>query len=142
MLNSSKLSLLTEKSGVVVYDSRALKGGGKELLVKSFGRLLRTLRGVTPRAEIADRTRLDEPYLARIEGGRTLADEVMVRHILAKGFGLARIDVARLVLGLQLYDLGLRDPELRLLVVDLITKSIPVRVREELVALYRGYTKP
>jgi hypothetical protein len=110
--------------------------------VKSFGRLLRTMRGVTPLVEIADLTRLDEPYLARLEGGRTFADEVMVRHILTKGFGLARAEVARLVLGLQLYDLGLRDPELRLLVIDLITKSAPVDVRKRLHALYRGYAKP
>lgn len=107
--------------------------------MKSFGRLLRKMRGSTSLTEIADRTTLDESYLARVEGGRAVADEFVVRHILAKAFDLERRDITRVVLGIQLYDLGLRDSDLRQLTVDLITQDAPTKVRERAKQLYREY---
>ena len=107
--------------------------------MKSFGRLLRKLRGTTSLATLAQRTALDESYLASVEAGRRVADEFVVRHILTKGFALDRGDTQRLVLGIQLYDLGLRDNDLRQLVVDLIMKTTPGKTREQLRAHYRRY---
>ncbi len=107
--------------------------------MKSFGRLLRKLRGTTSLTLLAERTALDVTYLASVEAGRRVADEFVVRHILTKGFALDRSDTQRLILGIQLYDLGLRDNELRQLVVDLILKTTPGKTREQLRTLYRGY---
>ena len=108
--------------------------------MQSFGRLLKRLRGGNlPLAELARRTALDEQYLERIEAGRLVTEVVIVRHILFKGFRLERPYVQRLVLGIQLFDLGLRDNDLRQLTVDLITRRTPPRIREQIRALYHRY---
>ena len=107
--------------------------------MKSFGRLLRNLRGSTPLQTIATRTTLETGYLVHLETGRLVPDSFLARHILSHGFGLPREDVTRLVLGIELYDLGLRDNEVRQLVIDLIRKAAPATVRDQLHQLYRGY---
>jgi hypothetical protein len=107
--------------------------------MKSFGRLLRRLRGTTPLATIAKRTTFDEGYLASLESGRRVADEFTARHVLARGFELDKSDVTRVILGVQLYDIGLRDPDFRQLVVDLVVKKTPAPVRDKLRRLYRSY---
>jgi transcriptional regulator with XRE-family HTH domain len=108
--------------------------------MKSFGRLLQKLRGPLTLSALARRTALDEHYLAGLETGRQTPDEFVVRHILTRGFGLDQPDTTRFVLGLQLYDLGLRDTDLRQLVVDLITKESPKKVVEQLRRIYRSYS--
>jgi hypothetical protein len=107
--------------------------------MKSFGRLLRRMRGTTPLSTLATRTRFDEGYLASLEAGRRTADEFTVRHILSRGFELDNEDVSRLVLGIELYDLGLRDNDFRQLTIDLILKAVPARAREEIRRLYHRY---
>jgi hypothetical protein len=107
--------------------------------MKSFGRLLRRMRGTTPLETLATRTALDPAYLARLEAGRLAADEVLVRLILIRGFELDRSEADRVVLGIQLYDLGLRDNDLRQLTLDLILGTAPAGVRDEIRRLYRTY---
>lgn len=109
--------------------------------MKSFGRLLRKLRGTTPLEELTMATKLEPGYLASIEAGRTVPEEVVARHILRQGLGLDRVETARVILGIQLYDLGLRDADFRQLVIDLILKSVPAPAREELRCLYRRYSR-
>src|SRR3954447_24961652 len=82
------------------------KEGRREAPMKSFGRLLRKLRGSTPLAALAQRTALDTGYLGSLEAGRRVADEFVARLILGQGFELEAEDVTRLILGVQLYDLG------------------------------------
>jgi transcriptional regulator with XRE-family HTH domain len=105
----------------------------------SFGRLLRRLRGRTPLPELAARTGLEEPYLSQIETGAIVPDEAVVRQILHDGFQLDRKDIHRLILGLQLYDLGLKDNELRQLVIAVIRRELPAAARAELKEFYRRY---
>jgi hypothetical protein len=108
--------------------------------MKSFGRLLRRLRGKTPLATIAHRCQLDLQYLENVEAGRVLLDETMARTILRDGFDLHRQDINRLVLGVQLYDLGLKDNDLRRLVIAWIRKELPPPVRDEVKQLSRRIT--
>src|SRR4051794_15699920 len=92
------------------------KGGRKERPMRprkrpptylwSFGRLLRKMRGSIPLDELAARTGFDGEYLKSLEAGRLPADEFIARHVLSRGFRLGRDDVDRLILGIQLYDLG------------------------------------
>lgn len=107
--------------------------------MKSFGRLLRKLRGTTPLATLAAQTRFEEGYLAGLETGRQVADEFVARHILSRGFDLSKPEVTRVVLGIQLYDLGLRDNDFRQLTIDLILKAVPARTREAIRGLYHDY---
>ena len=107
--------------------------------MKSFGKLLRKMRGPQSLAELAKRTTFDERYLLALEAGRQVPEEFVVRHILRRGFGLSQRDASRFVLGVQLYDLGLRDTDLRQLVIDLITKESPKKVPDQLRQIYRGY---
>lgn len=108
--------------------------------MRSFGRLLRKMRGVTPLSTIAKRTAVDEGYLLSVERGQIIADELLVRQILRQGFDLDKHDTTRVVLGIALYDLGLRDSDLRQLVIDLITRDTPAGVRERAKRLFRSYT--
>src|SRR4051794_19674563 len=108
--------------------------------MKSFGRLLRRLRGKTPLATIAQRCQLDLPDLEDVEAGRVLLDEMMTRTILRAGFDLHRQDINRLILGVQLYDLGLKDNDTRQLVIAWIRKELPPLVRDEVKTLPRRIT--
>jgi transcriptional regulator with XRE-family HTH domain len=107
--------------------------------MKSFGRLLRKMRGSTPLRELAQRAGLSYSYLSNLEAGRKIASEERARQILRRGFDLEEPDTTRLILGVQLYDLGLRDNDFRQLVIDLIIDSVPTRVREQLRKLYHRY---
>jgi hypothetical protein len=107
--------------------------------LKSFGRLLRRLRGKTPLETIGQAAALDPVYLDHLERTQVLVDLTMARHILQRGLGLPRGDANRLILGLQLYDLGLKDNELRQLVIAAIRKELPISTRTELKQLYRRY---
>jgi hypothetical protein len=107
--------------------------------MKSFGRLLRRLRGKTPLLTIARRSQLAADYLGNVEAGQVPIDETMARHILRHGFDLHRQDTNRLILGLKLYDLGLKENDLRQLVIGLIRKELPPAARTELKQWYRRY---
>ena len=107
--------------------------------LNSFGRLLRRLRGRTPLSEVAARAGLNEEYLTNLEAGEVPVDETLARQILRDGLDLHRKDINRLILGLHLYDLGLKDNDLRQLVIALIRRELPAAVRAELKELYRRY---
>jgi transcriptional regulator with XRE-family HTH domain len=108
--------------------------------MKSFGRLIRRLRGETPLLLVAQRLGLAPEYVAQVEAGQVLVDPETARRLLRQGFAVHRQDVGRLILGVQLYDLGLRDNEIRQLVIGVIRKEWPAPVREELKQLYRRAT--
>jgi hypothetical protein len=110
--------------------------------MKSFGRLLRRLRGKTPLATIALRSQLDLQYLEAVEAGQVPPDEPMARTILRDGFALHRQDINRLVLGVQLYDLGLKDNNFRQLIIAWIRKELSPPIRDELKRLSRRITGP
>jgi len=107
--------------------------------MKSFGRLLRLMRGTTPRAEIAARAQVDAAYLEALETGRVTADEQVAHHLLRHGFQLDPDEARRAVLGIQLFDLGLKDNELRQLVLDVILNTVPDAIRQQLHTLYQSY---
>jgi transcriptional regulator with XRE-family HTH domain len=107
--------------------------------MNSFGRLLRRLRGKTSLSTVAERAHLDELYLVQVEEGDVAVDVATARQILQQGFGLNRPDTDRLILGIQLYDLGLKENDLRQLVIDLIRKETPPPIRTEIKQLYRRY---
>ncbi len=77
--------------------------------MKSFGRLLKRLRGQTSLETMAERAGLEADYLAQVEAGQILVEEKLARQILRRGFDLHRPDADRLLLGIQLYDLGLKE---------------------------------
>jgi len=97
------------------------------------------MRGTTPLKQIARKTRLDVSCLQSLETGRVLPDTALARRVLRRAFDVDQENAARLVLGLQLYDLGLRDNELRQLVIALIRKAIPERDQEEIRGIYRRH---
>jgi transcriptional regulator with XRE-family HTH domain len=105
--------------------------------MKSFGRLLRRLRGKNPPAEMASRMGIAEHELAQIEAGELPVDRATARRLLRRGFVLPRPDIERLILGVELYDLGLKDNDIRQLVMAVIRKEAPAQVGKELKALYR-----
>jgi transcriptional regulator with XRE-family HTH domain len=105
----------------------------------SFAKLLRRMRGQVSIAELAEKAGVYPEALAKVEAGRLSPDEGMVRLILGRGLGLPREDVDRTGLGLRLYDLGLRDNDIRQLVIDVLQRRIPDAARAELKRLYRGY---
>jgi len=108
--------------------------------LKSFGKLLKRLRGKHSLSQIAERSDLDADYLANVETGRPLIDVALARTILERGFELDPLDVTRLILGVQLYDLGLTDNDFRQLTIDLMLKLTPKEVRSEVRRLYRSYS--
>jgi hypothetical protein len=108
--------------------------------MKSFGRLLRRLRGQTPLPTLAAQAQLDPEELSQIEAGRVPVDEILARRILKEGFALKKPDIDRLILGIQLYDLGLKDNDLRQLVIAVIRKETPPSVEAALKELYRRST--
>lgn len=105
--------------------------------MKSFGRLLRRLRGQTPLTALAPLTRLAREELERIEAGRERVDEALARRLLKDGFALKKPDIDRLILGIQLYDLGLKDNEIRQLVIAVIGKELSEALQDELRQLCR-----
>jgi transcriptional regulator with XRE-family HTH domain len=105
--------------------------------MKSFGSLLRQLRGSTPLTEMAARLGISKGYLANLEAGRKIPPEARARALLQQGFGLPAPAVTRLLLEVQLGDAGLHDPELRQLVIALIQQTLPASVQQELRQLYR-----
>jgi hypothetical protein len=119
-----------------LFSERREKGDFLDQL-KSFGRLLRRLRGHTPLTTVAAQSQLDADYLAKVEAGEVPVDLPTARHILRSGLTLSRKDTNRLLLGLQLYDLGLKDNEIRQLVIAVIRKELPRSVQDEIRQLYR-----
>ena len=105
--------------------------------LKSFGRLLRRLRGKTALEMMAQHAELDPADLAQIEAGHRVVDQGVASRILQRGLGLPRKDAHRLILGLHLYDLGLKDNDLRQLVIALIRKELPPTTQDELRHVYR-----
>ncbi len=105
--------------------------------MKSFGRLLKRLRGQTPLETIGERTGLDPEQLVAIEAGRVRVEEAQARQILKQGFALPRPDIDRLLLGIQLYDLGLKDNDMRQLVIAIIAKELSATHLDELRVFYR-----
>jgi transcriptional regulator with XRE-family HTH domain len=110
--------------------------------MKSFGPLLRKLRGPVSQPEMARRLGISEGYLSKLETGRKVPAEARAHALLCLGFALPPKEATRLLLDVQLADHGLRDPELRQLVIDLIQKRMPSVVRRELRQLYRRYASP
>jgi|SRR6266511_2490630 len=104
--------------------------------MKSFGRLLKRLRGQTSLETMAERAGLEADYLAQVEAGQILVEEKLARQILRRGFDLHRPDADRLLLGIQLYDLGLKDNAIRQLVIAVIRKETPADIQDELRQLY------
>jgi transcriptional regulator with XRE-family HTH domain len=105
--------------------------------MKSFGRLLRRLRGAIPLETVGERAGLAPEHLTQIEAGELPVEEASARHILRRGLDLPRSDVDRLLLGIQLYDLGLKDNEIRQLAIAVIRREVPAPIQEELKQLYR-----
>jgi hypothetical protein len=105
--------------------------------MKSFGRLLKRLRGTTSLEQLSERTGRTPEELTQIEAGQLAVDEREARQLLKQSFALPRTDVDRLLLGIQLYDLGLKDNELRQLVIALIRKELPTAIQDSLRELYR-----
>lgn len=109
--------------------------------MKSFGRLLRQMRGTTPLEEIARRTRRELLYLQDIEARRLIPDAKIANQILMRGFELDEADSRRAILGIQLYDLGLKDNDIRQLVIAVINGVVPEACAAELRRLYREYVE-
>jgi len=107
--------------------------------MKSFGRLLRQMRGTTPVEQIAQQARIDPGYLRSVESGYRVVDQIVAYELLRKVFELDDREARRTMLGIQLYDLGLRDGELRQLVIDLIRGETPRAIQEQLRKAYRRY---
>lgn len=107
--------------------------------MKSFGRLLRQMRGTIPVARIAEQAGIDAGYLRSVENGQHVMPEILAYEILRQVFELTEREALRVLLGLQLYDLGLTDNELRQLVVDLVRKEVPKPIEEQLRKIYRRY---
>jgi len=107
--------------------------------MNSFGRLIRTMRGQVPRHEIAERIGVESAYLEAIETGKITPDEQVAKRILRRGFELDTAETQRAILGIQLYDLGLHDNDLRQLVVDVILNTQPEAIRQQLRVLYQSY---
>jgi hypothetical protein len=107
--------------------------------MKSFGRLLKRLRGQTPLETLGERTGLDPASLAQVESGKVVMEESQARHLLRQGFDLPRSDVDRLLLGIQLYDLGLKENAVRQLVIAVIRKEAPPDTQAALRQLAEQY---
>lgn len=107
--------------------------------MKSFGPLLRRLRGEQTRAHIARKMGITAGDLERLEAGRKTPPLPAACRLLCRGFGLTEEEAVRTYLELELFDYGLRDDELRGLAVDLIGDLVPPPVVVELRRLYRGY---
>ena len=113
------------------------KGGERHDRMESFGKLLRNLRGATSLEAISDRTGLSARYLAKVEAGEVVVDEEAARQIIRSGFGLPVADEEHLILGIQLYDLGLRDNTLRQIIIAIIRKEAPASATRVLCKAYR-----
>lgn len=109
--------------------------------MKSFAQLLRRMRGGLPLAELARRAKVPFVALERIATGEQIATEAQARQILGRGLELTPADVERVLLGLRLYDLGLRDNDVRQLVADEIHGLLPARMRARLFRLAREYSQ-
>lgn len=105
--------------------------------MRSFGRLLRRMRGTIPLGKIAQRIRREPQFLENIESGRVVPDERVARAILTRGFDLDADESRRAILGIQLYDLGLKDNDIRQLVIAVIEGSVPETTRASLKRHYR-----
>jgi hypothetical protein len=109
--------------------------------LKSFGKLLRRLRGITPVEQLAERIGVSAEFIVNVETAVTPIGESTARYFLKHGFGLDQNEVKRLILGIRLYDLGLRDNIVRQFVEDVILKTAPPDVQAELRRLYRSYSE-
>lgn len=107
--------------------------------MKSFAQLLRRMRGKLPLQELARRARVPFGILERIAAGKQVPEEAQARQILRMGLELTPEDVERTLLGLRLYDLGLRDNGVRELVTDEILGRLPLPIRARLFRLAGEY---
>lgn len=105
--------------------------------MRSFGKLLRNLRGTHPLPTLAEASGVAAAFLAGVEAGEHVVDPETARRILARGLGLPPAEVERLLLGIQLYDLGLRDASLRKIVIAVIHKEAPPGARAAVIQAYR-----
>lgn len=104
----------------------------------SFGKLIRRMRGKASLTTLAALTQLDASELEQVEAGAPVT-ELTGRIILKRGFKLNKADSDRLILGLKLYDAGLHDNDIRQLVIDWMSDTMPSRTRAALRRLYRSY---
>lgn len=105
-----------------------------------FHLLLRRLRGTTPVEVIAARCEYPASTLRILERNRRPVTILEARYLLERGFELDRRDVDRLIVGIRLYDVGLRDNAIRALSTDSVLGTIPNRVRHQLRELYGSYS--
>jgi hypothetical protein len=105
----------------------------------SFGRILKKMRRSVSLVDLSERTGYAVAILEGIELRRMPANELQAREILARGFSLERADVDRLILGLKLYELGLKDNDFRLLTIDVIRDELPIATRDAIRKLYLDY---
>jgi hypothetical protein len=107
--------------------------------LKSFGKLLRRMRGRKSLATIAAQAEISAELLQDVESGHRPVEEDLARHILQRGFDLNDGDTTRVLLGVTLYDLGFTDNEFRQLAIDLQIGQTPPEIRDEIRRLYRSY---
>lgn len=110
-------------------------------LGKSFALLLRRVQGNLTLEEIARRAHLALPLLEQITSGQREPDEAQARQILTRGLEMEPEDVERALLGLRLYELGLRDNDVRQLIADEIRGVLPVRLRSRLFRVADEYAR-
>lgn len=109
--------------------------------MQSFGSLLRRLRGTLPLVAVARRIGISKGYLANLEAGRKVPTAARARRMLERGFGLTGPALARAIAEVELQDLGLADPELRALALDLILGAVPTTAESRLRRVYRSYAR-
>lgn len=109
--------------------------------MKSFAQLLRRMCGRVPLTVLARRAQVPLQVLEGIAAGKQLPTESVARRILGRGLELSPEDVERTVLGVLLHDLGLRDNEVRQLVIAEILGTLPARFRARLFRLAREHAE-
>lgn len=91
--------------------------------MRSFGSLLKRLRGTMQAQALARRLGMPKSYIANIEAGRKTPSERQARRILEHGFGLTGDEADRCLLHVLLFDYGVRDEPVREVLIDLIERA-------------------
>ena len=110
--------------------------------MKSFGPLLRELRGTVPLREVGRRCGLSYSYLAKVEAGRKVLGAERARRVLRDGFGYPDAAAESALIQVGLRDLGLKDPALRRLVAGLVEGSLPDALSRSLSRMADRYRVP